>query len=46
MQNNVDKCKIFHDIGLYIWKMFPRIRILSSTKVNISLEFFNSFICY
>jgi hypothetical protein len=38
--------KIFHDIGLYIWKIFPCIRILNSTTVNISLEFFNSFLYY
>ena len=38
--------KTFHDIGLYIWKIFPCICILSSIMVNISLEFYNTFIYY
>jgi len=33
----------FHDIGVYIWKIFPCIRILSSITGNISFGFFDSF---
>jgi hypothetical protein len=37
--------KIFDDIEPYIWKIFSRVRILSSTTVDIYREFFEPFNC-
>jgi hypothetical protein len=34
---SVNGRKNFHDIGLYIWRIFPPICVLNATSVNIFL---------